>query len=184
MPHAALSYPPAHADGKAGSLIDDRGHFYKPLQRGPRGDRERAFYAAIAEMLQAEATAQAAVAAGARSQDSAHHGDKRAAGSADGGSPTVCLNGDSASASPLSPWQGALRGGDGSPAVKLPWKSAKQLMELFPSFKAFQRERAPMEVMQVGAACLLLPGPVQLAGGCCLPAAPGLCAAGRWVLLA
>ncbi|KAL4431979.1 hypothetical protein ABPG77_000246 [Micractinium sp. CCAP 211/92] len=135
-------------DGKAGSLIDDRGHFYKPLQRGPRGDRERAFYAAIAEMLQAEATAQAAVAAGARSQDSAHHGDKRAAGSADGGSPTVCLNGDSASASPLSPWQGTLRGGDGSPAVKLPWKSAKQLMELFPSFKAFQRERAPMEVMQ------------------------------------
>ncbi|GMH44876.1 hypothetical protein BSKO_12833 [Bryopsis sp. KO-2023] len=30
--------------GKAGSLVDDRGNFYKPLQPGPRGARELAFY--------------------------------------------------------------------------------------------------------------------------------------------
>lgn len=35
------------AEGKAGSLVDDRGHFYKPIQPGPRGDRERAFYELI-----------------------------------------------------------------------------------------------------------------------------------------
>lgn len=35
------------AEGKAGSLVDDRGHFYKPIQPGPRGDRERSFYEAI-----------------------------------------------------------------------------------------------------------------------------------------
>mmetsp|Transcript_14695 Transcript_14695/g.44358 ORF Transcript_14695/g.44358 Transcript_14695/m.44358 type:complete len:789 (+) Transcript_14695:333-2699(+) len=31
-------------EGKAGSLVDDAGHFYKPMQRGPRGDRELRFY--------------------------------------------------------------------------------------------------------------------------------------------
>jgi hypothetical protein len=36
-----------NAEGKAGSLVDDRGHFYKPIQPGPRGDRERAFYESI-----------------------------------------------------------------------------------------------------------------------------------------
>lgn len=34
-------------EGKAGSLVDDRGHFYKPIQPGPRGDRERSFYESI-----------------------------------------------------------------------------------------------------------------------------------------
>ncbi|EFN50926.1 hypothetical protein CHLNCDRAFT_141721 [Chlorella variabilis] len=46
-------------DGKAGSLIDDRGHFYKPLQRGPRGDRERAFYDVVDAMLHSEQAAAA-----------------------------------------------------------------------------------------------------------------------------
>ncbi|KAK2080304.1 hypothetical protein QBZ16_000157 [Prototheca wickerhamii] len=40
--------------GKAGSFVDDVGHFYKPLQAGPRGDRERAFYESIASDLAAE----------------------------------------------------------------------------------------------------------------------------------
>eukprot|EP00890_Picochlorum_soloecismus_P000422 jgi/Picsp_1/1380/NSC_04859-R1_inositol polyphosphate multikinase alpha len=31
-------------EGKAGSLVDDCGHFYKPIQPGPRGDRETTFY--------------------------------------------------------------------------------------------------------------------------------------------
>lgn len=35
------------AEGKAGSLVDDFGHFYKPIQPGPRGNRERKFYEAI-----------------------------------------------------------------------------------------------------------------------------------------
>lgn len=34
-------------EGKAGSLVDDLGHFYKPIQPGPRGDREKAFYLEI-----------------------------------------------------------------------------------------------------------------------------------------
>ncbi|KFM27677.1 Inositol polyphosphate multikinase beta [Auxenochlorella protothecoides] len=41
-------------EGKAGSFVDDVGHFYKPLQQGPRGDRERAFYEDIASELAAE----------------------------------------------------------------------------------------------------------------------------------
>jgi hypothetical protein len=41
------------AEGKAGSFVDDKGHFYKPIQPGPRGDRERAFYEAVALELRA-----------------------------------------------------------------------------------------------------------------------------------
>mmetsp|Transcript_10517 Transcript_10517/g.19778 ORF Transcript_10517/g.19778 Transcript_10517/m.19778 type:complete len:298 (+) Transcript_10517:392-1285(+) len=33
--------------GKIGSLVCDSGYFYKPLQRGPRGMRERAFYESL-----------------------------------------------------------------------------------------------------------------------------------------
>lgn len=150
MPDAA-SATSLPADGKAGSLIDDRGHFYKPLQRGPRGDRERAFYSAIAEVLQAEAAAAACM--------QPDHGAAHAAGSSDGCS-TTRLNGGAALGGALAARQAAPRSGDSSPAVKLPWKSAKQLMELFPSFKAAQRERGPMEVMQVGAA-------LGSACGCC-----------------
>ncbi|KAL4424338.1 hypothetical protein ABPG75_001639 [Micractinium tetrahymenae] len=140
-------------DGKAGSLIDDRGHFYKPLQRGPRGDRERAFYAVIAALLQDEvetAAEAAAEAAAERQQQPLQRGGGRAASGSgsEGGSPPVCLNGGSPSSSPFSAWQRTPSGGEGSPAVKLPWKSAKQLMDLFPSFKSGQRERGPMEVMQ------------------------------------
>lgn len=39
--------------------MDDRGHFYKPIQQGPRGDRERLFYEAVAAELAAEAAAAA-----------------------------------------------------------------------------------------------------------------------------
>jgi 1D-myo-inositol-tetrakisphosphate 5-kinase/inositol-polyphosphate multikinase len=44
-----IDLPPVFltAEGKAGSLVDDRGHFYKPIQPGPRGDRERSFYESI-----------------------------------------------------------------------------------------------------------------------------------------
>lgn len=188
-PHVAMPFACPHptlcADGKAGSLIDDRGHFYKPLQRGPRGDRERAFYAAIAELLQAEAAAQPAGAAAAGCQEPALHVGGRAAGSSNGASP-VCLNGGSARGSPFSAWQEAPRAGDGSPAVKLPWKSAKQLMELFPSFKASQRERGPMEVMQVGAARWVLgacPYAAAVLFLCCLVGA-GPYVATAWVLRA
>ncbi|CAK0784397.1 hypothetical protein CVIRNUC_007601 [Coccomyxa viridis] len=34
-------------DGKAGSLVDDSGHFYKPLQAGARGQREWKFYETV-----------------------------------------------------------------------------------------------------------------------------------------
>lgn len=36
--------------GKEGSLVDDLGHFYKPLQPGARGERELAFYRRVFEM--------------------------------------------------------------------------------------------------------------------------------------
>ncbi len=32
------------ADGRVGSLVDDSGRFYKPLQDGARGDKETLFY--------------------------------------------------------------------------------------------------------------------------------------------
>lgn len=35
--------------GKAGSLVDEHGHFYKPIQPGPRGDREKEFYLLLKE---------------------------------------------------------------------------------------------------------------------------------------
>lgn len=35
--------------GKAGSLVDEHGHFYKPIQPGPRGDREKNFYTFLKE---------------------------------------------------------------------------------------------------------------------------------------
>ncbi|GMH36539.1 hypothetical protein BSKO_04407 [Bryopsis sp. KO-2023] len=37
--------------GKEGSLVDDLGHFYKPLQPGPRGERELAFYKRLFRMF-------------------------------------------------------------------------------------------------------------------------------------
>lgn len=40
--------------GKAGSLIDDMGHFYKPLQPGPRGEREETFYRYVSGKKRAE----------------------------------------------------------------------------------------------------------------------------------
>lgn len=42
-------------EGKAGSLVDAHGHFYKPLQVGPRGRREREFYETVAALLRSEA---------------------------------------------------------------------------------------------------------------------------------
>mmetsp|Transcript_12263 Transcript_12263/g.38845 ORF Transcript_12263/g.38845 Transcript_12263/m.38845 type:complete len:198 (+) Transcript_12263:170-763(+) len=36
-------------DGKRGSLVDGNGHFFKPLQAGPRGEREAAFYKRVSE---------------------------------------------------------------------------------------------------------------------------------------
>lgn len=39
-------------EGKAGSLVDDAGHFYKPLQHGPRGDRELRFYELVKELAE------------------------------------------------------------------------------------------------------------------------------------
>ncbi|KAK9868755.1 hypothetical protein WJX84_007552 [Apatococcus fuscideae] len=41
-------------DGKAGSFVDECGHFYKPLQNGPRGRREQEFYELIMAILQSE----------------------------------------------------------------------------------------------------------------------------------
>lgn len=40
--------------GKAGSFIDDVGHFYKPLQPGPRGEREENFYAYVSSKKRAD----------------------------------------------------------------------------------------------------------------------------------
>lgn len=34
-------------EGKAGCLVDNRGHFYKPVQLGPRGEREKEFYECV-----------------------------------------------------------------------------------------------------------------------------------------
>lgn len=34
--------------------MDDRGHFYKPIQPGPRGDRERCFYETVASIIVSE----------------------------------------------------------------------------------------------------------------------------------
>lgn len=45
-------------EGKAGSLVDSYGRFYKPLQVGPRGNRERAFYETLAACLRAESGAE------------------------------------------------------------------------------------------------------------------------------
>ena len=40
--------------GKAGSFIDDVGHFYKPLQPGPRGEREEGFYTYVSSKKRAD----------------------------------------------------------------------------------------------------------------------------------
>ena len=40
--------------GKAGSFIDDVGHFYKPLQPGPRGEREESFYTYLTSKKRAD----------------------------------------------------------------------------------------------------------------------------------
>ncbi len=45
-------------EGKAGSLVDSYGRFYKPLQVGPRGKRERAFYETLAACLRTESAAE------------------------------------------------------------------------------------------------------------------------------
>lgn len=42
--------------GKAGSLVDGRGHFYKPIQPGPRGDREKSFYTLLKESREKDNT--------------------------------------------------------------------------------------------------------------------------------
>lgn len=34
----------SHVEGRVGSLIDDSGRFYKPLQTGARGDKEVNFF--------------------------------------------------------------------------------------------------------------------------------------------
>lgn len=47
-----------HTEGKAGSLVDSYGRFYKPLQVGPRGKRERIFYETLAACLRAESAAE------------------------------------------------------------------------------------------------------------------------------
>lgn len=73
--------------------MDDRGHFYKPLQRGPRGDRERQFYTTVAALLAAEQDAAAAAAAAAvvqRSQPMSmphHNGDASGPAGSAGGAP-------------------------------------------------------------------------------------------------
>ncbi|BDA44752.1 Inositol polyphosphate multikinase IPK2 [Coccomyxa sp. Obi] len=54
-------------EGKAGSLVDDSGHFYKPLQGGPRGRREHEFYEAI--RLEREACAERRKASGSDYDD-------------------------------------------------------------------------------------------------------------------
>lgn len=41
-------------EGKAGSLVDEKGHFYKPVQNGPRGRRERDFYERVRSELRSE----------------------------------------------------------------------------------------------------------------------------------
>ena len=73
------SLPRSPADGKAGSLVDDQGHFYKPLQYGPRGDRERAFYQSMADQLAAEQ----------QQQQVPRSGSGRQAQSAAGGQPSM-----------------------------------------------------------------------------------------------
>lgn len=44
-------------EGKAGSLVDEKGHFYKPVQNGPRGRREREFYERVRSELRTEKAA-------------------------------------------------------------------------------------------------------------------------------
>ncbi|KAK9907939.1 hypothetical protein WJX75_000286 [Coccomyxa subellipsoidea] len=56
-------------EGKAGSLVDDSGHFYKPLQVGPRGRREHDFYETI--RMEKEACAERQKASGSEDDHSA-----------------------------------------------------------------------------------------------------------------
>ncbi|CAL5229779.1 g13168 [Coccomyxa viridis] len=51
-------------EGKAGSLVDDSGHFYKPLQTGPRGQREWKFYETVQHEKQAAAATSSTVGTG------------------------------------------------------------------------------------------------------------------------
>eukprot|EP00891_Asterochloris_glomerata_P004565 jgi/Astpho2/4565/Aster-00147 len=44
-------------EGKAGSLVDEQGHFYKPVQNGPRGRREREFYELVSRLVALDRTA-------------------------------------------------------------------------------------------------------------------------------
>lgn len=126
------------ADGKAGSLVDDRGHFYKPLQRGPRGDRERAFYDAVAATLRAEQAAAAPAAPRCSPIAVRCNGATPAAveEACSGGAGGEEQDGGSACTSPHAP---------------LPWRH-RQLRRLFPSFKDAQleKQRGPMAIMQVG----------------------------------
>lgn len=127
------------ADGKAGSLVDGRGHFYKPLQKGPRGDRERAFYDAVANTLQAEVAAGSSPAAAAAALASTDC------------SPVAVRDGVTvaAAAAALASGPGSPEGGSAaaSPHALLPWRQ-RQLRRLFPSFKD-AGERGPMAITQV-----------------------------------
>eukprot|EP00887_Chlorella_sp_A99_P006763 scaffold3.g6763.t1 len=126
---------PSAADGKAGSLVDDRGHFYKPLQQGPRGDREREFYESLAAQL-AEEEGLAGAAPAAPGEGPAH---------ADARAP---LNGLSARL-PQPPgwpspfvWDGGQQEQQEAAAKQqqqqeqaVPW-AKRDLRQLFPSFAA------------------------------------------------
>ena len=165
-PSLLLTLPPAHtpigiADGKAGSLVDDRGHFYKPLQRGPRGDRERAFYDAVAATLRAEEAAAAAAVAAAQERQAAERRTGRRASSPiamRNGSATGVVASEWAAAAELASSAASSTGDSGglgmageappSPHVPLPWRR-RQLLQTFPSYKEYRRERGPMHIMQV-----------------------------------
>lgn len=159
--------------------MDDRGHFYKPLQLGPRGDRERAFYDAIAATLRAEEAAAAAAVAEAQERKAAELRLGRHASS-----PIAVKNG-SATGAVAAEWAAAAEhassaASDGSGLAAeaapppLPWRR-RQLMQTFPSYKECRRERGPMHIMQVcaplgGCMTLCMTGWVQR------PSAAG----GRW----
>jgi 1D-myo-inositol-tetrakisphosphate 5-kinase/inositol-polyphosphate multikinase len=110
--------------------VDDRGHFYKPLQRGPRGDRERQFYTTVAALLAAEQDAAAAAAAAEAVQRSQPLSMPR-------------QNGDAA---------GPAGSGGGAP-----WHP-RRLRQLFPSFRGILKlDTGPVAVAQARLAAPLLP---------------------------
>jgi 1D-myo-inositol-tetrakisphosphate 5-kinase/inositol-polyphosphate multikinase len=141
--------------------VDDRGHFYKPLQRGPRGDRERAFYDAVAATLRAEEAAAAAAVAAAQERRAAERRTGRRASSpiaVRNGSASGAVAAEWATAAELGSSAASSTGGDAgglglageapaSPHAPLPWRR-RQLLQTFPSYKEYRRERGPMHIMQ------------------------------------